>query len=155
MSRIDSSFNFGLTIDNIILSSTNNKFDRVFIDIEEKGLIDYQRFVAVLTGPAASSLTNNARPFFTSTATAALCWAMKICADYSFTWVQEWKITPILYFSWQKAARDTSRPTAWAKDWTDLNDSITYTSVNMKKSISQNIGIELCEKKIELVVDEK
>ena len=36
VSRIDKAFNFAISIDQIIHSSTNNRFERVFLDIEDK-----------------------------------------------------------------------------------------------------------------------
>lgn len=36
VSRIDKAFNCGLTIDQLMYSSTNSKFERVFINIDDK-----------------------------------------------------------------------------------------------------------------------
>lgn len=36
LSRRDSSFNFGIVIDNINYSMTNNRYERVFINIDDK-----------------------------------------------------------------------------------------------------------------------
>ena len=35
-SRVDKSFNFALTLDKVIYSSTNNRFERVFLNIDDK-----------------------------------------------------------------------------------------------------------------------
>lgn len=36
VSRVDKAFNFAIIIDQLIYSSTNNRFERVFLDIDDR-----------------------------------------------------------------------------------------------------------------------
>jgi hypothetical protein len=74
VSRIDSQFNFGIMFDTLNYSSTNNNFERVFIDIDKKkqeqksfSMLEVNQFAVYWNSNAPENWTKN-KEFHNATA---------------------------------------------------------------------------------------